>query len=172
MKLLLMAAAAALAVHSVAWHYTSDTDEMSGYVYRSAYIKSSNTVDFDEPYGGAQHATLLIIKTKDGYKLGFSIERGQLLCATTSDDCSVTIKIGDAAPMQVAALGMDDGSTTQIDLGSNVVAQYLPPGTPSANSMVPAIAAATTVKIQPTVFENGSPVFIFNTAGLDLTKLH
>jgi hypothetical protein len=48
------------------WSYNSDLDDMSGKPYKTATVKSSNTVSFDPTYEGAQHGSLTLRKHRAG----------------------------------------------------------------------------------------------------------
>ena len=87
------------------WEYTASEDKMSGGITYFASVKSTNTVNFDFPYRGEQHATLdLRIDPKYGKDMIFSIERGQLLCRSYQS-CTVLVRFDNGKPAKYSANG-------------------------------------------------------------------
>lgn len=62
------------------WRYSHDKDDMSNGVNHDAAIESINVVEFDFPYAGPQHATLVLrTHPRYGKNILLVIERGQFL---------------------------------------------------------------------------------------------
>ncbi|WP_156401542.1 hypothetical protein [Duganella sp. Root1480D1] len=139
------------------WDYTASEDKMSGGTTYFASVKSTNTVNFDSPYRGEQHATLdLRIDPKYGKDMIFSIERGQLLCRSYQA-CSVLVRFDNGKPTKYSANGPSDHSSKTLFISN--YDQFL-------NSM----KKAKIVRISPEVYQNGNPVFEFDVSGFSQDK--
>lgn len=137
---------------STQWRYRVSEDEMTGRETRSASIRSANTVSFDFPYQGAQHATLTLrIHPQFGEDVILSIERGQMPCFQR---CNVTVRFGDADPRPWGANPASSGSTEILFLQSYRL-------------FIDRLTEVDVVRIQPEVYQEGRPVFRFNVAGFD-----
>lgn len=139
------------------WEYTASEDKMSGGVTYYASVKSTNTVNFDFPYRGEQHATLdLRIDPKYGKDTIFSIERGQLLCRSYQS-CTVLVRFDNGKPTKYSANGPSDGSSKSLFISN--YEQFL-------NNL----KKAKIVRISPEVYNNGNPVFEFDVSGFSQDK--
>jgi hypothetical protein len=149
----------ALASHPAAhrdteWTYDHHESEMGLGPVNTASILSSNTVSFDFPYRGAQHATLSIRSHPQyGKDIIFSIARGQILIRSYGND-TVSLRFDAGKPMRVRALEPKDHSSTTIFLMGydNLVAQ---------------VKKSKILRIQVPVYQEGEPVFEFNVSGLN-----
>lgn len=139
------------------WEYTASEDKMSGGTTYFASVKSTNTVNFDFPYRGEQHATLdLRVDPKFGKDTIFSIERGQLLCRSYQG-CTVLVRFDNGKPIKYSATGPSDGSSKYLFISN--YEQFL-------NNM----KKAKIVRISPEVYNNGNPVFEFDVTGFSQDK--
>jgi len=139
------------------WHYVSSEDKMSGGTVYVASVQSSNTVNFDSPYRGAQHAALdLRIDPQLGKDLMLSIERGQFMCRSYQA-CTVMVRFDEEKPVKYSAIGPSDNSTKLLFIRN--YDQFL-------NKM----KKAKIVRIAPEVYHNGSPVFEFDVSGFSQEK--
>lgn len=130
------------------WVQKFKEDPMTGITSQVVSIESDNTHSFGFPYEGAQRATLQIYnsgKNTDEY-LYFYIKKGQILCR---EYCSLYIKIDNKQPFLVKGSEPGDGS-------SNYTWFYL-----SAERLRD-ILGAKKVLIQPTIYQNGDPIFEFS----------
>jgi hypothetical protein len=122
-----------------------------------AWISSSNTVNFDFPYSGEQHATLALrIDSRDGKVVMFKIEKGQILCHSF-ETCTVLVRFDDGKSSNYTAIGAADNSTETI-----FIRNY--------NKFVENMSKAKRVRISTTIFQQGSPVFEFDVSGFDQNK--
>lgn len=136
------------------WRYAATTDEMSSRVSRTAEVRSENTVDFDFPYSGRQHATLQLRSHPTfGRDVIFLIERGQLLCRQI-DRCEVRVRFDDGQAQTWTARPPADHSTTHLFLDSY-------------DRFLQQMRRAQVVRIQPEVYQEGSPIFEFQVGGYD-----
>lgn len=136
------------------WSYEETTDEMTSRASRVAAIRSENTVDFAFPYGGRQHATLMLRTHPTwGEDVILSIERGQLLCQEI-DRCTLRVRFDDGEPQAWTARPPADHSTTHLFLDSH-------------DRFVERLRRAQVVRLQPEVYQEGSPVFEFQVGGYD-----
>jgi hypothetical protein len=148
------AAASAKAADAGKWSYFSDTDQMTGRTSRTATIESENTVDFDFPYQGAQHATLTIRNHPSyGRDAILSIREGQILCQSY-EDCTIKIRFDDGRAESWSAAGAADHSTTTVFIRSN-------------DRFLQRMRAANVVRIQIPVYQEGNPTFEFRVGGYD-----
>lgn len=130
------------------WVQKFEEDPMTGITSQVVSIESDNTQSFGFPYEGAQRATLQIYnsgKNTNEY-LFFYIKKGQILCR---DGCSLYIKIDNKQPFLVKGDEPTDGS-------SNYTWFYL-----SAKNLRD-ILGAKKILIQPTIYQNGDPIFEFS----------
>jgi len=139
------------------WSYHQSDDPMGKGVISQAYVSSSNTVNFDFPYAGEQHATLrLRINPRHGKDVMFSIEKGQILCHSY-EDCTVLVRFDDEKAINYSALGAADNSTETI-----FIRNY--------GRFVENMLKAKQVRISTNIYQQGAPVFEFDVSGFDQNK--
>jgi hypothetical protein len=139
------------------WHYNIETDKMGRGKEYDAWVLSTNTVEFDFPYRGAQRATLTLRShPRYGKDVIVSIERGQFLCRSYSA-CSVLIRFDDEEPATYSAVGPADHSSTHLFIQGH-------------SRFMGRLLKAKRVRISATVFQQGSPVFDFDISGLSLER--
>ena len=139
------------------WSYTQDEDPMSSGTTYHARVLSTNTVEFDFPYGGVQHATLnLRVDPKYGKDLIFTIEKGQILCHSY-EDCSVLVRFDDEKATNYAGVGAADNSTTTV-----FIKNY--------TRFVEEMKSAKRVRISTNIYHQGAPVFEFDVSNFDQEK--
>jgi len=123
----------------------------------SAIVQSTNTVNFDFPYRGSQHATLTLrTHPRYGKDVIFSIERGQLLC-NSYDGCNVLIRFDDGQAQTFSASGPSDNSTEML-----FIRNYY--------KFVAGMLKAELIRISAQVYQEGSPVFEFDVRGFDSSR--
>jgi len=139
------------------WSYSQYADAMSkGTIYHAA-VSSSNTVNFDFPYSGEQHATLdLIIHPRYGKAVIFRIKKGQILC-NSYEDCTVLVRFDDGKASNYTAVGAADNSTETI-----FIRNYA--------RFVENMLKAKRVRISTNIYQEGAPVFEFDVSGFDQNK--
>lgn len=131
---------------------------MTGAVSHSAAVQSENTLEFDFPYQGAQHAMLLVRRhPRFGRDVIFSIEKGQLLC-TSYEGCTVLVRFDKGDPQSFSANPPADHSTESL-----FIQNY--------DRFVSKMRAAKTVRISPKVYQQGNVVFTFDVSGFDVKKV-
>jgi hypothetical protein len=153
-----VAAAAAAEAGRLAekWSYSTSADSMTGRESHTAAIDSENTLNFDFPYAGEQHAKLVIRSHPSrGLNVMLYIERGQFLCH--SDDCYVHVRFDEGKAELWKAGGPADNSSTLIFLENE-------------SRFVQRMRAAKIVRIQPTFYQAGSPVLEFQVGGFDYKR--
>jgi len=139
------------------WRYGAREDAMTGRVTRTARIDSENTVNFGFPYQGAQRATLTIQHQAGQFQnIVFRIERGQLLCYT-HDRCSVRIRFDEGNPTTWRGAPPRDQSTEVL-----FIRAY--------GDFLQRLRNAERVRIQPEVYQEGSPVFEFLVGGFRMER--
>ena len=139
------------------WMYSQSEDPMAKGTTYSAAVQSTNTVDFDFPYGGSQHAELTLrTHPRFGKDVIFRIERGQLLC-NSYDGCNVLIRFDDGQAQTFSASGPSDNSTETL-----FIRNY--------SRFVAGMLKAERVRISPQVYQEGSPVFEFDVRGFDVSR--
>jgi hypothetical protein len=139
------------------WSYYQSDDTMGKGVISQAYVSSSNTVNFDFPYAGAQHATLrLITNPRHGKDAMFSIEKGQILCHSY-EDCTVLVRFDDEKAVNYTAVGPADNSTETI-----FIRNY--------DRFVEKMLKAKRVRIAANIYQQGAPMFEFDVRGFDQNK--
>lgn len=139
------------------WKYLQDADEMSNGVLYSAYVNSTNTVDFDFPYSGPQVASLILrTHPRSGKRILLYIERGQFLCSSYQD-CTVLVRFDDQNPQKFTAVGPADGSARML-----FIRDY--------SRFVSSMLKAKRVRMSAKIYQEGSPVFDFDVTGFDASK--
>jgi hypothetical protein len=148
------AEAAERQANAAKWRYSSDTDPMASRPSRTASIDSENTVEFDFPYEGQQHATLTLRNHPSyGRDVIVQIREGQILCPSY-DSCSIRIRFDDGPAERWTAAGAADNSTTVL-----FIRNY--------SRFVQRMRNAKIVRIQIPVYQEGAPTFDFRVSGFD-----
>jgi hypothetical protein len=136
---------------SANWRYEADTDAMTGKKSATAYIVSNNSLSLGFPYRGKNHATMIVRQhPKFGLDVIFQIEQGQILCRSYGDDCSVMVRFDDKPPVRFSAVGPADHSSTSVFLQAR-------------SKFIADAKRAKRILVQPTLYQNGSPVLEFTT---------
>jgi outer membrane lipoprotein-sorting protein len=139
------------------WSYDQQEDKMTGGTTYLASVVSTNTVNFSSPYNGIQNARLTLRSdVKYGKDVIFRIEKGQILC-NSYDSCTVLVRFDDEKPTQYSATPPSDNSSETI-----FISNY--------GKFVDKIRKAKLVRISPTVYQEGSPVFEFDVHGFEQNK--
>lgn len=133
------------------WRYRSDKDDM-GRKRSFAEVASVNAVNFEFPYAGEQHASLMLRKNHGGTNVLLIVERGQFLCDFRG--CSVSVKFDDGPIVEYSASEPEDHKTTILFLE--------PEGRFIAN-----LKKASVVRIEATFYQQGPRTFQFPVKGLD-----
>lgn len=134
------------------WQYRHDEDKMGTSASHQAAVSSSNTVNFDSPYDGAQYGTLTLrAHPRYGKDVMFSIEKGQLLC-NSYEDCAVLVRFDDEKPRTYAAIGPEDNSSEMIFFRNQA-------------RFMAKMLKAKTVRISVNIYQEGAPVFEFDVSG-------
>ena len=122
-----------------------------------AVVRSTNTVEFDFPYNGRQHARLTLrTHPRHGKDVILSIDQGQFLCRSY-EDCIVLVRFDDKAAQRYAGVGAADNSTETI-----FIRNY--------SRFVGEMLKANTVRISAEVYQEGSPVFEFDVSDFNVPK--
>lgn len=139
------------------WLYNLSDDAMGKGAIHQAEVSSSNTVNFDFPYSGAQRATLTLrTHPRHGKDILFSIEKGQILCHSY-EDCSVLVRFDDEKPTNYSAIGAADNSTETI-----FIRNY--------SGFVEKMLKAKRVRIAANIYQEGTPAFEFDVSNFDQEK--
>lgn len=145
------------AVPGSQWSYSQDADAMSKGTTYHAWVLSSNTVNFDFPYSGEQHATLsLRDDPRYGKDVIFRIEKGQILCHSF-EDCTVLVRFDDGKASHYTAVGPADNSTETV-----FIRNY--------SRFVGNMLKAKRVRISTNIYQEGAPVFEFDVSGFNQKK--
>lgn len=135
------------------WSYSEYTDKITNKLVKVATLKSSNYHTFDFPYNGRTYATITIRShPKYGKDIILEMDQGQFVCSVYSD-CSVDIRFDEGAPFNVSAGEPSDNSSNVLFLRGY-------------EKLLRKIKASKKMYISTTVYQNGSPVYEFNTEDL------
>ncbi|WP_122509616.1 hypothetical protein [Pseudomonas viridiflava] len=135
------------------WNYTDSEDNMSGKLVRRAYVLSTNTVDFDFPYSGAQQATLTIRKhPRWGTSVYISIEKGQFVCGY--DDCNVRVRFAKDNAKRVSASEPEDHSSTTLFINNEP-------------SFIAQVRKSDKVYIEAGFYQEGNRIFEFDISDFE-----
>jgi hypothetical protein len=139
------------------WSYSQSDDAMGKGTINSAWVPSSNTVNFDFPYSGTQHATLMLrTHPRHGKDVIFYIEKGQILCHTY-ENCTVLVRFDDESPLYYTAAGAADNSTETI-----FIHNY--------NKFIEKMLTSKQVRISANIYQQGAPAFEFDVSNFDQAK--
>lgn len=142
---------------TMSWSYTRTSDPMADGVVRRASIRSWNEVRFSFPYEGVQRGRLTVRDHPTyGRRVIFSIERGHLLCSSPNR-CAVRVRFDDGPAQTWQGVPPADMSTETIFFRNY-------------SDFVQRIRNAQVVRIQPRVYQEGSPVFQFYVAEFDYSR--
>jgi hypothetical protein len=107
-----------MSVSAGQWRYHDEADRMTGKTAYYAQIESDNSLNLAFPYAGKNHGTLTVRRhPKYGVDVLVRIERGQILCRSTYDPCSIAVKFGDGQPRAYEGLPSADGGSVTVFLG-------------------------------------------------------
>ena len=135
------------------WAYRSNTEAMTSKTAKYATVRSINSLNFGFPYSGSQKATLTIRNHPTyGKDVLLSIEKGQFLCRTYSND-KVLVRFDDAKAISFRCLEPADNSSTTI-----FIQGY--------SRFVNRAKKAKKIRIQTNIYQEGAPVMEFYTKGL------
>lgn len=142
------------------WDYRNKQDAMTDQATAWARVSSEETVEFGFPYEGKQSATLVVRhgpgRSSDVFMY---LQKGQIECNGYSDyGCPLRVRFDSGAPELVNGAPPDDHDSAYVFL-------------PSPDRMIQRIAEAKTLRIEVTVFQQGTHVFTFDVDKLDLQKL-
>ena len=136
------------------WSYSQEEDEMSKGTVYFAKVSSINTVNFDFPYAGEQHATLTLrYSSRHGKNVLFQIEKGQFLCPSY-EECAVLVRFDDEQAVTYSGIGPSDNSTVTI-----FIQNY--------SRFLQKLLKAKRVRIAANIYQQGAPVFNFDVSGFD-----
>lgn len=139
------------------WMYDASSEGLSDKPVRRALVISSNTVNLDFPYAGAQHGRLQMRKhPRWGNDVIFSIERGQILCHAYGD-CRVGVRFDDGKISRVTGTPPSDNSSETVFI-------------PLYSTFLKQLKTAKRVRIEVQIYQGGSQVFDFDVSGFDADK--
>lgn len=139
-------------IEAKSWRLMTGQDAMTGKEIKQAWVSSRNTLAFDFPYGGEQHATLALrIHPQYGRDVILRIERGQFQCGY--DECSVKVRFDDGAVQDFPAGAPDDHSTETL-----FIQNY--------DRFVSQARKAREIRVQATFFQQGSQTMEFDALNL------
>jgi hypothetical protein len=139
------------------WSYDEQPDKMGRGVIKTASVDSINTVSFNFPYNGEQHARLTVRKHPEhGNDVMLRIERGQFL--TGVEGCTVTLRFDDNPPIKLHG---DEPA----DLSTNVlfIEGY--------DRIVSNLERAKRLRIEAPFYQEGNQVFDFDVQGFKRERL-
>jgi hypothetical protein len=135
------------------WQYRASEDPMGG-VTAVAQVESANDFEFDFPYQGRQHATL-VLRNDGGYDVMLVIERGQFVCTF---GCSVQVRFDDGEAQRWRATEPSDYDTTILFLRNE-------------SKFIKQLRKAKTVRIAADFFQEGTRVLEFPVARFEPGRL-
>lgn len=139
------------------WRYRVDADPMTSKKARYASIDSENTLNFDFPYQGEQHGTLILRDHPiHGRDVMITIDKGQILCQSY-EDCTIRVRFDEGSPQRWNAAGPADNRSTVIFLRNE-------------GGFIQRLRAAKVVRIQIPIYQEGEPMLEFHIGGFDYSK--
>ncbi|MDC7805557.1 hypothetical protein PQS31_01760 [Luteimonas sp BLCC-B24] len=150
---LALASGAAISADDPAWFTYTSTHPMHGQ-QTVATAQATETFNLQFPYSGEQRAELELRKRRRAGDVIFSIQRGQLVCGSSS--CYVGIRWGDGPPLTFRGSPSSDGSSETIFI-------------PGFGQFVKRLAEYDRVLIEVDIYQHGRKTFEFKTSGFDPT---
>ncbi len=138
------------AVHAAEWSYSETEDKMSGDMTKLASVRSDNSLSLDFPYKGVNHGTLAVRQRGRELVVMFQIDKGQILCSAYSS-CEVRVRFDDDKPMVFTGAPAKSGDSNVVFINNEA-------------GFVRAATKAKRIFVQPTIYQNGSPVLEFSFA--------
>lgn len=139
------------------WRYDRSDEGMSGKAVISAQVISTNTINLDFPYSGAQHGTLTLRRhPRWGNDVIFRIERGQILCHSYGD-CTINVKFDDGKVTRLNGNPPEDNSSEVVFI-------------PGFSTFTKQLPNAKRVKIEVSLYQAGNQVFEFDISGFKPEK--
>ncbi len=134
------------------WNYESYPDKKGGGQILAATLVSRNTVEFNSPYEGAQHATLTLFKhPKYGNEVLLSIEKGRFL--TGVPGAYGNVRFDNRPVIEFPIEAPADHKLTHV-----VLKGY--------DEFVTEMKNSSKIRIEVPFKDEGTHVFEFNVAGL------
>jgi hypothetical protein len=126
----------------------------------TASVSSEETVEFGFPYQGKQSATLVVRHGPGNASDVFMyLQKGQIECSAYSTlGCPVRLRFDSGKPELLNGGPPDDHDSSFVFL-------------PNPSYLIRRIASATKLRVEVTVYRQGTHVFTFDVAKLDLPKL-
>ena len=139
------------------WIYVSSPEGMSGKESHTARVVSSNMINLDFPYAGAQHATLVLRRhPRWGNDVILQNEKGQILCHSYGD-CSVGIRFDDGKVIRVNGNEPADNSSESVFI-------------PAFSTFMKKLPSAKSVMVEVQIYQGGSQIFEFDVSGFKPEK--
>lgn len=136
------------------WQYEEKEDKIHNSKYKIARCKSANTFNFSFPYGGIQHAYLIVRQNYDGSKDAMIIiEKGQFMTSVLGG--KALVRFDDNSPENYSLLPPKDGSTTTVFI------KY-------ADAFISALEKSKKIYVQTDIYNEGNPTMEFNVDGFKL----
>ena len=139
------------------WRYGENVDKMTGKVTKWAMSDSTNKVSMKFPHSGGSEATIVVFE-KD---VKVHISKGQVMCSSYSG-CTIQVKFDDEKPVAYEAVGPSNGQYSHVYLVSDQYAE----GGRGAKKFMTKLKTAKRVMISLEVYQENTPVWEFNVAGL------
>lgn len=155
-KRLCVAALAALVMIAPAhaWDVHESEDSMTGKKLVLATVTSTNMANFSWPYHGETRSRLTVRKhPRYGQDVMFSIPRGQFVCGV--DGCTVLVRFDDRPPIKFGVVGSEDNDSKTLFFSNT-------------KKFIGELRKSKRVRVAATVYQEGQPMFEFDTSGFDL----
>lgn len=139
------------------WSYDSQEEGMTGKSVRNARVTSTNAINLDFPYAGAQRATLTLRRhPRWGNDVMLSIEQGQILCHTYGD-CDVRVRFDDGKLLSYNGTPPADNSSEYVFI-------------PAFGTFTKQLPKAKVAKVEIQIYQAGNQVFEFDVSGFKPEK--
>lgn len=135
------------------WEYRTDRDEMRDSESRFATAQSENSIELDFPYGTVGARLIIRQRPQDGTSVMLSVDRGQIMCNSFSDDDYISMKFDDGPVRRFVCSGPDSGSSEIAFINSE-------------QEVIAALKRSRRVMLEADFYNAGPRQFRFDTAGL------
>lgn len=147
-----LCAALSLGLAHADWQYRTFDDPMTDQATKIAQLESNLSLDLDPPYGGRNMANLIVRQhPKRGLDVMFRVDKGQIMCRSYGDGCTLQIRFDAGGTMRFAGIEAADHDPRVVFLRD-------------ARRFVAEAVKAKRILLQASFFHNGAPVIEFRSS--------
>ena len=141
------------------WQYATFDDLASGKTYKSASLRSENSINLDFPYSGAQKGTLSIRRhPRWGFDIYLRVEKGQIISTSSWDNKTMVVRFDNEEVNNWRYNDPADNSSDYIFVSS-------------VDRFYSKLLSSEKIYITINMFQAGQRTFVFKVKGFDPNKV-